>query len=126
MRQVAGAKWSSTLKCWLVPDTPANRQSVQQIFHAAMQKAGIHKKLSFHSLRFSLATHLLEKGFEIRYIKELLGHFNIKTTERYLHVAREKPVYIASQPDYLFSKGDKPQPLGFAQQAAQAVKRINY
>ena len=59
MRQVAGAKWSSTLKCWLVPDTPANRQSVQQIFNAAMQKAGIHKKLSFHSLRHSFATHLL-------------------------------------------------------------------
>lgn len=96
MHQVAGAKWSNTLKCWLVPDTPANRQSVQQIFHAAMQKAGIYKKLSFHSLRHSFATHLLEKGVDIRYINELLGHFNIKPTKRCFYVARETGIY--SQP----------------------------
>jgi len=91
-----------------------------------VHKAGINKKLSFHSLRHSFATHLPEKGVDIRYSKELPGHFNIKTTGRYLHVAREKLVYIASPPDYLFNKGDKQQPAGFAQQAGQAVKRINY
>lgn len=99
MRQAASAKWSSTLKCWLLPDTPANRHTAQQIFYAAMQKAGIHKKLSFHSLRHSFATHLLEKGVDIRYIEALPGHLNIKTTGRYLHIAREKLVYIASPPD---------------------------
>lgn len=106
--------------------TPYYVRSAQQIFHAAMQKAGIHKKLSFHSMRYSFATHLLEKGVDIRYIKELLGHFNIKTTERYLHVAREKLVHIASPLAYLFNKGDKQQPAEFAQQAVQSVKRINY
>jgi integrase len=44
---------------------------------------------------------LLEKGIDIRYIKDLLGHFSIKTTERYLHVAREKLIHIASPLDYL-------------------------
>ncbi|MBK9553531.1 MAG: tyrosine-type recombinase/integrase [Saprospiraceae bacterium] len=55
----------------------------------------------FHALRHSYATHLLEKGFDIKYIKELLGHFDIKTTERYLHVAREKLAHIQSPLDFL-------------------------
>jgi integrase len=105
------------------PGQPAKRTTN---FHAAMQKAGIHKKLSFHSLRLSLATHLLEKGVDIRYIEALPGHFTIKTTGRHLHVAHEKLVYIASPPGYLFNKVDKQQPSGLALQAAQAVKRVNY
>jgi integrase/recombinase XerD len=57
--------------------------------------------VTFHALRHSFATHLLEKGVDIKYIKDLLGHFDIKTTERYLHVAREKLVEIKSPLDYL-------------------------
>jgi integrase/recombinase XerD len=79
--------------------TPYSIRSAQQVFINACSKAGIHKRVSFHSLRHSFATHLLEKGIDIRYIKELLGHFSIKTTERYLHVAREKLIYIASPLD---------------------------
>jgi site-specific recombinase XerD len=45
---------------------------------------------------------LLEKGTDIKYIKDLLGHFNIKTTERYLHVSKEKLVNIASHFDDLW------------------------
>lgn len=83
-------------------------RSMQEIFLYARKKAGIQKELSFHSLRHSFATHLLEKGVDIRYIKELLGHFSIKTTERYLHVAREKLVYIASPLDYLNKQAIEP------------------
>lgn len=56
---------------------------------------------ALHMLRASFATHLPEKGVDIKYIKDLLGHFDIKTTERYLHVAREKLVVIQSPLDYL-------------------------
>lgn len=76
-------------------------RSAQVIFKRAVRAAGINKDVTFHSLRHSFATHLLEKGVDIKYIKELLGHFDIKTTERYLHVAREKLIYIRSPLDYL-------------------------
>ena len=71
----------------------------------AKEKAGIQKHVSFHSLRHSFATHLLEKGVDIRFIKDILGHFSIKTTERYLHVTREKLVNISSPLDDIWEKG---------------------
>ena len=79
-------------------------RTVQQIFTNAKRKAGINKEVGIHSLRHSFATHLLEKGVDIRYIKELLGHFDIKTTERYLHVARSNLVNIISPLDDLVQK----------------------
>lgn len=80
-------------------------RTVQQIFSNAREKAGIKKEVGIHSLRHSFATHLLDKGTDIRYIKELLGHFNIKTTERYLHVSKQQLVNIVSPLDDLWKKG---------------------
>ena len=74
---------------------------MQRIFQLAKEKAGIQKDIGIHSLRHSFATHLLEKGTDIRYIKDLLGHFNIKTTERYLHVSKKDLVNIVSPLDDL-------------------------
>jgi site-specific recombinase XerD len=79
-------------------------RTVQQIFYNAKSKARILKDAGIHSLRHSFATHLLEKGTDIKYIKELLGHFDIKTTERYLHVSRKNLVNIVSPLDDLMSK----------------------
>ena len=81
-------------------------RTVQQIFTNAKNKAGIRKEVGIHSLRHSFATHLLDKGTDIRYIKDLLGHFDIKTTERYLHVSKKQLVNVISPFDDLW-KGHK-------------------
>ena len=88
-----------------IPGEPYSIRSAQQIFHEAKRKAGIQKEISFHGLRHSFATHLLEKGVDIRYIKDILGHFDIKTTERYTHVSKRMLVNISSPLDDLFSRG---------------------
>lgn len=80
-------------------------RTVQQIFSNAKQKAGIKKDVGIHSLRHSFATHLLDKGTDIRYIKDILGHFDIRTTERYLHVSKKQLVNIVSPLDDLWNKG---------------------
>jgi site-specific recombinase XerD len=82
-------------------------RTIQQIFSNAKNKAGIKKEVGIHSLRHSFATHLLDKGTDIKYIKDLLGHFSIKTTERYLHVSKKQLVNIVSPFDDLWAN-EKP------------------
>jgi site-specific recombinase XerD len=78
-----------------------SERSAQQIFKDAARKAGISKPATFHTLRHSFATHLLEDGVDIRYIQELLGHGSIKTTERYTHVTQKGMERIKSPLDHL-------------------------
>lgn len=70
--------------------------SVYSVFRQALKKAGINKEVGVHCLRHSYATHLHEKGLDIRYIQELLGHKNSRTTEIYTHVSRRNLVAVKS------------------------------
>ena len=62
--------------------------SLRAVLAKALEKSGINKKVTLHTLRHSYATHLMEAGVNIRVIQELLGHNDIKTTLIYTHVSR--------------------------------------
>jgi site-specific recombinase XerD len=92
MREVLAAWWRFRKpKEWLfpgdIPGRPITRSTVHQMCVAAARLAGIAKSVHPHSLRHAFATHLLDDGVSLPVIQALLGHTNLKTTARYLHVS---------------------------------------
>lgn len=83
------------------PEQPLTRAAVHKFFHKARRKAGITKKISVHGLRHSFATHLLERGVNIRKIQLLLGHRSLQSTQVYTHVARDYLDHTPSPLDVL-------------------------
>ena len=76
-------------------------RSLQLVFHRAKNEAKIIQDVTFHSLRHSYATHLHERGTDIKLIQELLGHNDIKTTLRYTHVSTRTIENVGSPFDQL-------------------------
>lgn len=78
-----------------------SEQSVQRAISGAAKRAGIHKPCSPHTLRHSFATHLLQAGYDIRTVQELLGHANVATTQIYTHVLNKGGRGVLSPLDQL-------------------------
>ena len=76
---------------WLFPGSKnighITSRAIACAFDSCVSKAGIHKKVSIHSLRHGFATHMLESGVELLQIKTLLGHSSLNSTMAYLHLA---------------------------------------
>jgi len=78
-----------------------SQSSVRHILHRSCQAAGIKKHIRTHTLRHSYATHMMEKGVNLRYIQELLGHKSPKTTMIYTHVANDAKLRLYNPLDDL-------------------------
>jgi site-specific recombinase XerD len=97
---------------WLFPGRatgqPITTRQLTRQFHEAARAAGIRKRVTLHTLRHSFATHLLERGTDIRLIQALLGHHRLDTTAHYTRVATGLIAAVASPIDKLVGHGAKP------------------
>ncbi|HKD27982.1 MAG TPA: tyrosine-type recombinase/integrase [Xanthobacteraceae bacterium] len=97
---------------WLFPGRrlgkPMTTRQLSRLFHEAADAAGIKKGVTLHALRHSFATHLLERGTDIRIIQALLGHDKLDTTARYTRVATGMIANVESPLDLLSQSRKKP------------------
>ncbi|MCD6525656.1 MAG: integron integrase, partial [Desulfuromonas sp.] len=77
-----------------------HENGLQKMIKRCAAKAGIAKRVNSHALRHSFATHMLEAGYDIRTVQELLGHADVSTTMIYTHVLNKPGLGVRSQLDY--------------------------
>jgi site-specific recombinase XerD len=92
-------------KEWLFEGRDSNKpiscKSVQAIFHKAKAKAGINNSSTYHSLRHAFATHLIEDGTSLICVQNLLGHTQLNTTSKYIHLVKNGSLSTKSPADMI-------------------------
>ena len=92
------------------PGQPIDATSIQRAFRVARERAGVRKRVTPRSLRHAFATHLVERGANLRVVQTLLGHQSLNTTAIYTHLAKSWLSDVKSPLEFLKQEDTKPKP----------------